>query len=263
MIIKRPKGAQMVKKKIVSKEDESKKTAKVAGLKGGQRVKDMGATAVLVEEPVLKPVTQEEKPKAQKPKKTRGKNYLKAKKMVDPNKFYPIEEAIKLAKETSFSKFGGSIEAHFNVNKKGLSGEVQLPYFKGKSKKVAIFDQEVLEKIKQGKIDFDVLLASPADMPKLVPFAKILGPKGLMPNPKAGTIVDNPQKAAEKFSQPSFTFKTEPDFPLIHTVIGKFDQPDKELIANFQALISAIGQKNIKKAVIKASMGPAVKVSFS
>lgn len=255
-------GEEESKEKQAKK--EIKKTAKVPGLEGGQRVKDMSATAIIVEEPVLKPIEEETlKPKKAKPKKIRGKNWQNAKKMIDPNKLYPIEEAIKLAKKTSYSKFGGSIEAHFNVTKKGLSGEAQLPYFKSKEKKVAIVNQETLEKIKEGKIDFDVLLATPADMPSLVPYAKILGPKGLMPNPKAGTIVDDPKKAAEKFSQPKFTFKTEPDFPLIHTVIGKFNQKDEELVANFKALVSAIGQNNIKKAVVKATMGPGIKIELT
>lgn len=255
-------GEEQPKEKQEKK--EKKKTVKVPGLAGGQRLKDMGATAVIVEEPVLEKVPEVPKaPKAPKVKKVRGKNYQNAKKMVDPTKNYSIEEAIKLVKKTSYSKFGGSIEAHLNVSKKGLSGEVQLPYFKGKSKKVAVFDNEILEKIKEGKIDFEVLLATPADMPSLVPFAKILGPKGLMPNPKAGTIVDDPQKAAEKFSQPKFNYKTEPDFPLIHTVIGKFDQPDKELVDNFQTLVAGIGPTNIQKAIIKSTMGPGIKVNFN
>lgn len=251
---------------------EKNKLAKVPGLAGGQKVKDMSATAVIVEEPSFAPVPdgtglRTGKPvlpsKPPKPKKVRGKKYQNAKKMIDQKKVYSIEEVIKLAKKSSYSKFGGSIEVHFNVTKKGLTGEAQLPYLKGKEKKVAIVSPEILEKIKAGKFDFDILLATPADMPKLIPFAKVLGPKGLMPNPKNGTIVPDPEKAKAKFGEPKFIYKTESDFPLIHTIIGKFDQKDEELIANFNALVKAIIPTNIQKATIKSSMGPGIKVSCS
>lgn len=253
----------MGKKKLATPgEDKSKKTAKVAGLKGGQRVKDMSATAVIVEEPILATEKPKEIKKVKAPK-VRGKKYQNAKKMVEPGKIYSIAEAIKLAKNTSYTKFGGSLEVHLNVVKKGLTGEAQLPYLKGKEKKVAIADADTIAKIKEGKIDFDLLLASPADMPKLIPLAKLLGPKGLMPNPKNGTIIPDPEKAKANFTKPSFQYKTEPDFPLIHTVIGKLAQPDEELVANLRALVKVIGVGNIQKAVVKGSMGPAIKVSLS
>lgn len=249
------------------KKEKSEKKAKVAGLKGGQRVKDMSATAVVIEEPVLTEEPQaaegKKEAKVKKEPRVRGKKHQAAKKMLDPVKVYPLKEAIELVKKTSYSKFGGSIEAHFNVKKKGLSGEVQLPFLKGKEKRVAILNPEILEKIKSGKIDFDLLLATPADMPKLIPLAKVLGPKGLMPNPKNGTIVPDPEKAKGKFAAPSFSYKTEENFPLIHTLIGKLDQKEEELAANFKALVKAIGPLNIQKAFLKASMGPAVKVNFN
>jgi len=256
----------MGKKKVSTEQEKGKKTAKVAGLKGGQRVKDMSSTAIIIEEPILTEVAEgaegTKAPKVTKTPKVRGKKYQEAKQMIDKNKVYSISEALKLAKKSSYSKFGGSIEAHFNVTKKGLSGEIQLPYLKGKEKKVAIFNEEVLGKIKDNKIDFEVLLATPADMAKLVPFAKILGPKGLMPNPKNGTIMANPLVAKEKFSKPMFQFKTEESFPLIHTIIGKFDQKEEELVANFKALVAAIGPTNIQRVHLKASMGPSVKVTL-
>ena len=253
----------MGKKKIVKPEEEKvKKTAKVAGLKGGQRVKDMSGTAIIVEEPILTTEEPKEIKKIKAPK-FRGKKYQNAKKMVEPGKIYSIPEAIKLAKKTSYTKFGGSLEVHFNVVKNGLTGEVQLPYLKGKEKKVAIADAGTIAKIKEGKIDFDLLLASPADMPKLIPLAKLLGPKGLMPNPKNGTIIPDPEKVKANFTKPSFQYKTESDFPLIHTVIGKLAQPDEELATNLKTLVKAIGAGNILKAVVKGSMGPAIKVSLS
>ena len=223
-----------------------------------EEIKDLETPVEEVKEEVKAKET-----KSVRVERNRGKKYQSAKKMIDSTKTYTIEEAVKLAKESSTSKFGGSIEAHFNVSKKGVSGEAKLPHFEAKTQKVVIFNDEVLSDIKDGKLDFDVLLATPADMAKLVPFAKVLGPKGLMPNPKNGTIVPNPKEAAEKFSQAAFTFKTEADFPLIHTIIGKFDQKDEELIANYKALVAAIDPKNIQKAVIKSTMGPSVKVQVA
>jgi len=143
-----------------------------------------------------------------------------------------------------------------------LLGELKLPYFKGKAKKVVIADDQVIEQIKAGKIDFDVLLASPKMMPKIVPFARILGPKGLMPNPKNGTLVKDPEKAVKRFQNQGIKVKTERKAPVVHLVLGKLDQPDKELVANVETLIKLLGPGQIKKMVLKATMGPGVKVKI-
>lgn len=267
------------------KKEEHRKT-RIAGLKGGERVVDMG---VVVEETpkagakpvkVKKPGITEATKKSTEPRKktptsptpslpskpskpkVRGRAYQAARTKVDPTKLYPLEEAIELVKQVSISKFNGSIDAHFSTLKKGLTGEVNFPHFKGKIKKVVIADDKVLAKIKTAKIDFDVLLATKEFMPKLVPFAKVLGPKGLMPNPKAGTIVDDPKKALEKFQGGLTRFKTEKDQPLIHLKIGQVSQPENELEENLKALIIAIGPKNIKKLVICPTMGPGIKIQI-
>ena len=98
-------------------------------------------------------------------------------------------------------------------------------------------------------------------MPKLVPFAKVLGPKGLMPNPKTGTLIKNPNDA-KKFSANSLTIKTEKDFPLIHTVIGKASQKDSELIENAEAIIEAVNKNQIVKVYLKSTMSPSVKLAI-
>lgn len=249
------------------KKEKPKDKTKVPGLAGGQRVKDMSATATIVEEPTAEELARETPAPKEKEKKLkikqRGKRYKLAKKLVDSSKIYTLKEALLLLKKMSLAKFNGSVEVHLNVLEKGLSGEVSLPYFKGKERKIVVFTDQVGEKIKAGKIDFEVLLASPADMPKILPLAKILGPKGLMPNPKNGTLVPDPKKAQEKFATSAFYFKTEKDFPIIHTIIGKLNQPEQELAANFEALIKAIGPPKIKKAVLKSTMSPGIKVSLS
>lgn len=195
---------------------------------------------------------------AKKPK-SRGKKYQDAKKTIDNLKQYSIPSAVKLVKKTSFSTFDGSIELHLVIKKIGLTTNVDLPYQTGKQKKIEVASNKTIEKIKKEKIDFDILLATPSMMPKLVPFARILGPRGLMPNPKNKTVVKN-KEAAKKFSANSITLKTERKAPLIHTVVGKVSQKDKEIVENIKSILSAIGKKQIVKAFLTASMSPSVKI---
>lgn len=199
--------------------------------------------------------------KTERKAKVRGKNYLSAKKKVN-EKSYSIAQAVKLAKETSISKFTGNLEVHLLIDKKGESFEVKMPYFKSKEKKVVVLDDKVLASIKAGKIDFDILVASPKQMSQIVVFAKTLGPKGLMPNPKNGTLVEDPQKAAKKLSGGGLKIKTEKKEPVIHLLVGKLDQPDKELIANVEELVRKISRPRISKMSFCATMGPGIKVSI-
>ena len=252
-------------KKRIAVLGEEKKGVRVPGLKGGERV--VAVTAEPVEEkkePSFAEAT-EGKAKAQKkvkPKKIRGKNYLAAKTKIDPTKLYPIHEAIKLLKETSYGKFDGSAEIHLVTGKTGINGDVSLPYFQGKTKKVEIADEETLKKIEAGKIDFDILLSTPSFIPRLVKYAKILGPKGLMPNPKNGTITEQPEEALKKFQKASVSFKTEQSAPLVHFVFGKVSQKENELEENLKIFLATVGTKNIKRAVIKATMGPGIKLAI-
>lgn len=243
-----------------AKTTEGKKKVKSSGK--GEKFADMSAGPV-IEEPVLAEDvgTQRAAPALKEPR-VRGKKYQDVKKMVDPNKTYSIKEAFELLKKISFGKNPSTVEAHFNVLEKGLSGEVNLPFSAGKTRKVVIFSPELAEEIKAGKINFDVLLAAPTDMPKILPLAKVLGPKGLMPSPKSNTLVPDPQKALANFPASAAAYKTEKDFPLIHTVIGKLNQPAEELQANFEALVKAINSKNIKKAILKSTMSPGIKIAL-
>jgi len=134
-----------------------------------------------------------------------------------------------------------------------------LPFSTGKSKKIELASEATIKKLQAGKVDFDVLLARAEMMPKLVPFAKILGPKGMMPNPKNGTLIKS-EDDAKKFSADSVTVKTEKSQPVVHVVIGKVSQAAKELEENAKAVFSVIGEKQVLKASLSASMGPGVKV---
>lgn len=247
------------------KKEKKEKKVKVSGK--GEKFADMSATAAVIEEPtgeeLAKEVKETKAGKKTKVLKTRGKKYSENKKLVEPNKIYPIPEAIELLKKVSFGKFKQTVELHLNVLSKGLSGEVSLPFFQGKARRVVIFDEKVTEEIKLGKINFDVLLATAADMPKIMPLAKVLGPKGLLPNPKNGTLVPDPQKALKNFQSTALQFKTEKDFPLIHVAIGKLDQPTQELVANFEAFIKAINPQKIKRAFVKSTMSPSIKINLS
>lgn len=245
---------------------------KVAGLKGGQKIKIIGADVAdekpeVAETPDAKSETPQEK-KARK-QKVRGKKYQTAKSAVKPGQTYKLTEAVKLVKETSYSKFIGAVELHLVVKKAGLSVNVTLPHSAGKAKRIEIASAKTIEKLKSGKIDFDILLATPEMMPQLIVFARTLGPKGLMPNPKNGTIIKSEKdlpagrQVPARFLGNTLSLRTEKDAPLIHTVIGKTDQPDKELAANCEVIITAFGgTKQIVRAFLKATMGPSVRIAL-
>jgi len=212
-----------------------------------------------------KPKAVEEKEEAKqkiKPK-IRGKKWQTAKKKVEPGKLYELDEAISLVKDTSFSKFVGSLEAHIMTKIGGVNIDVALPYSTGKERRVVVASDKVIEAIKAGKIEFEVLLASPKMMPKLVPFAKVLGPKGLMPNPKNNTLVNDPEKMAKTFSGNKIKVKSEKKAPVIHVALGKLNQPKKELVANVQAVLKALADKKIQSVFLKATMGPAIKIKLA
>lgn len=247
-----------VKKQTPEKKDK----VHIAGLAGGQRIKAVEAEPEALTNSAETGSAKPAKKTTKKAPKIRGKKYQQARTKIDPNKTYSLSEGIKLLKETSITKFNGSAEVHFVLVKTGIKGEVELPHLEAKSQKVEIANDDTLKKLEAGKIDFDVLLSSPTMMPQLAKYAKMLGPKGLMPNPKSGTITENPEKMAKEFAKPQFSFKTEADAPLIHTIFGKASQSETELEANLSALIKAIGSQNIKKVVIKSTMGPAIKINL-
>jgi large subunit ribosomal protein L1 len=195
--------------------------------------------------------------------KVRGKKYLAAKKKIDVTNYYPLEEAVKLVKETSLSKFDGKIEAHVTVIDIGNVGEITFPHLETVSKKIVVLNDTVLAEIKDGKINFDILIATPSTMPKLLPFAKLLGPKGLMPNPKIGTLTDKPEEAVKKLSVAKLIIKTEKKNPIIHIIVGKVSQPVDQLAANINELVKVIKANKIKKLALCATMGPCVKVKVA
>jgi large subunit ribosomal protein L1 len=206
------------------------------------------------------PVEETTELKIAKTARVRSKRYQLVRKKVDPNKLYDLKTAIKLVKETSLSKFDGKVEAHVTILDVGNVGEIVFPHLEASSKKIVILNDTILAEIKDGKVDFDILIATPVTMPKLLPFAKLLGPKGLMPNPKNGTLTDKPEDAVKKLSVAKTMVKTEKKAPVVHIVIGKVSQSEAELEANIAELIKVIKPTKIKKLALCATMGPSVKV---
>lgn len=198
----------------------------------------------------------------------RSKRYQEVRKLIDRKKQYALTDAVSLVKQSSPSSFDGTVELHVNLKRPMLKGKgdfrssVVLPHSTGKDIKVAIANDEVIAQIDDGNITFDVLVAAPSMMPKLAKHARTLGPRGLMPNPKNGTVTDKPEERAKELAAGEINFKTEPGQPILHLRVGKVSQEDKILKENIEAYFGAIGLEKIEKATISSTMGPGVKVAL-
>ncbi|MFZ5534944.1 MAG: hypothetical protein ACOY3M_02190 [Patescibacteria group bacterium] len=261
------------------RQTKASKKAKVegVGLKGGERTVAMEGTDIkpefkkLIEEVESGETPQESKKKAEKKKvvkaKVRSKRYQEVMGMVDKTKLYPLNDAISLVKKTSITKFDGTVELHVNLNplslgdKKDYRTSVNLPHSTGKEVRVAIADDKIIAEIEAGKINFDVLVAHPQMMPKLAKVARVLGPRGLMPNPKTGTVSPDPEKRAKELSSGQVNIKTEPGNPIIHMGIGKVSSSDSDIADNVKAVLAAIGSK-VAKVSLSSTMGPGVKIQI-
>ncbi|MBU0619151.1 hypothetical protein KKD62_02855 [Patescibacteria group bacterium] len=238
--------------------------------KGGKdkgRLTDMGSIMLeemdkqAVKETKKKQATLKKKKTTQKKQKTlkksRSKRYSALKKQVDKTKLYPLTEAIELLLKLGKSKIDETVEFHL-VTEDKLSGSLDLPHGTGKTQKIEVADEQTLTKLAKGKIDFDLLISAPAMMPKLAKYAKLLGPKGLMPNPKNNTVTDKPKELIKKLQAGGIHYKTEAKFPLLHLTIGKISFGQKKLLDNLQAAIKQIKPKNIVKATLTASQSPGI-----
>ncbi len=281
--------AQLREKQRVKREEKKKRehsrNVHVKGMKGGERVKSVGAEseeelnkmAKLAQE-VEKDQTEglvlsggegikvDEKKEPTKKKKVRirSERYKQVLMKVEPNKLFSFSDAVILLRQVTLTKFDASVELHMNTIEKGLRGVLQLPHGTGKKVRVMIADgdsiDKIVESVEKGKVEFDALVAHPSVMAKLAKVAKFLGPRGLMPNPKNGTISATPEKVAKKLEAGEITWKTEPEFPIIHQVIGKMSFKDSQLSENFQALMKSIGEEKIKSITLKSTMSPGIKV---
>lgn len=261
-------------KKRKEEKSVSRRTAKAPGLKGGERIVAVGPTEEELEKleiPQVAEVAQvaKEQEKKQKARVTRGiskhvrsKHYQTVAKMVDRTKAYPLKDALDLLSKIHLSRFDETVELHINATQPKISVVTTLPHGTGKKLRVAIADEKLIENVAKGKIDFDVLLAAPTIMPKLARVAKFLGPKGLMPNPKSGTISNNPEELAKKYEGGQMTIKTESKAPVIHISVGKLSFREKKLAENIQAIFTAVKPENIKNATLKSTMSPGIRVKL-
>ena len=245
---------------------------------GGKGVGGRGKTGVFPPQEILMPKI--------------SKRLKEAHSLVEAGKAYSIEEAIELAKKTAMTKFKGSVEVHINLSidakqsDQSVRGQITLPHSTGKSVRVIAFvtagkedeakkagadvvgGEELIKEIQGSqKTDFDTAVAEPAMMPKLAPVAKILGPRGLMPSPRTGTVTADIAKAIKEIKAGRLDFKND-DTGNVHATLGKSDLGNSELAENFkvfyQAVVrakpAAVKKQYVSTVTINSTMGPGIKV---
>lgn len=221
-----------------------------------------------------------------------GKNYMNSLSKIEKGKAYAASDAIKLVKDTTTVKFDATVEVSFKLNvdprhaDQQIRGAMVLPNGTGRSQKVLVVTQgakeeeaknagadyvggkEILEDIKKGWFDFDVIVATPDMMGELGKLGKILGPKGLMPNPKTGTVTMNVAQAIEEIKKGKVEYRVDKEGN-INCLIGKVSFTDEALVENYKAIYSAIAKARpaavkgtyIQNIVLSSTMGPGVKVA--
>ncbi len=225
----------------------------------------------------------------------KSKKYEAAAQKVEKNKLYTKEDAIKLVKETSVTNFDASVELAMHLNldtrkaEQQLRGAALLPKGTGKTKKIVVIakgeaaeaakvagadyvgDTDLLDKIaKENWFDFDVIIATPDMMPALGKLGRVLGPKGLMPNPKTGTVTLNTKKAVEEIKKGRVEYRTD-SFGNVHVLIGKVSFSEEDLMANLVSFVTLIAKSKpsvvkgtyIKNISIASTMGPGIKIDVN
>ena len=226
--------------------------------------------------------------------KKRGKNYQEAMKLVDRNKTYDINEAIALLKQASKAKFDETVEVAFRLGvdpkhaDQNIRGAVVLPHGTGRTQRVLVFakgekvkeaeaagadfiaDEDIIAKINDGWFDFDVIVATPDMMAEVGKLGRVLGPKGLMPNPKTGTVTFEVEKAVNEIKAGKIEYRVDKSANL-HAPIGKVSFEDEKLVENFKTLVETIVKAKpqsskgtyIRNLVVTSTMGPGVKIDAS
>ena len=239
----------------------------------------------------------EVKPKGEKPVtrpvlERRGKKYQAAYKDIDHTKLYSLAEAIALAVKTNPAKFAATLEIHARLGvdprqaDQNIRTTLVLPHGNGKEVRVAVFapedeckkakaagadiaeDAEFIKQLEKGTINFDILISTPAYMPKLGKFARLLGPKGLMPNPKAGTVTNDIEKAVKESKAGKVEYRVD-KANIVHCPVGKVSFGAEKIEENLRTIITAIIKakpsaakgKYLKSVSIATTMGPGIKLA--
>ena len=224
-----------------------------------------------------------------------GKKYVEASKLVEKNKNYSLDEAIELAKKTSITKFDSSVEIAIKLNidtKKAdqqMRGSLVLPNGNGKTKRILVLakgeaataaknagadfvgELDLIEKIeKENWFDFDIIIATPEMMPALGKIGKVLGPKGLMPNPKTGTVTPTPANAVEDVKKGMIEYRAD-QYGNIHCLVGKVSFDDAKLVENIAYVLNVLAKakpstvkgKYVQNISVSTTMGPGIHVEKS
>jgi len=224
----------------------------------------------------------------------KGKRYQEATKLIDRSKSYDIKEAVSVLKETAKANFDETVEAAFRLGvdpKKAdqqIRGAMVLPHGTGKTQRVLVFakgdkvkeaeaagadfvgDQELINKINQGWFEFDVIVATPDMMAEVGKLGRVLGPKGLMPNPKTGTVTFEIEKAVKDIKAGKVEYRVDKSSN-IHVPIGKISFDEEQLVENFEAIIDTLvkvkpqSAKGIymRNVALTSTMGPGIKIDAS
>ncbi|MCY7766992.1 50S ribosomal protein L1 [Bacillus inaquosorum] len=224
----------------------------------------------------------------------KGKKYVEAAKLVDRSKAYDVSEAVALVKKTNTAKFDATVEVAFRLgvdprkNDQQIRGAVVLPNGTGKTQRVLVFakgenekeaeaagadyvgDTDYINKIQQGWFDFDVIVATPDMMGEVGKIGRVLGPKGLMPNPKTGTVTFEVEKAIGEIKAGKVEYRVD-KAGNIHVPIGKVSFEDEKLVENFTTMYDTILKAKpaaakgvyVKNVAVTSTMGPGVKVDSS
>lgn len=271
------KAGKRSKKQVEAAEAEAERQAR--------KVQKQAEDAAAAEKPKgAAPVT---RPRIER----RGRKYQEAAKLVEKGKVYTLKEAIELANKTNTTKFDATLEAHVRLGvdprqaDQNIRTTIVLPHGNGKTVRVAVFapldeakkaaaagadiaeDEEFLQRLDKGQIEFDVLISTPQYMPKLGKYARLLGPKGLMPNPKAGTVTTDIEKAVKDAKAGKVEYRVDKQ-AIVHIGLGKLSFKPEQLLENAETFFDSLKSQKpaslkgtyVKSVYLTTSMGPSIAI---